>query len=112
MAYSEALAGRIRGVLERSAHVSEIVEKKMFGGIAFMLAGNMCVGVIGDELMVRCGPDAYDTLLAGPHTREFDFTGRPMRGWLVIEPAGVKTKRQLQTWVARGEAFAASLPPK
>jgi TfoX/Sxy family transcriptional regulator of competence genes len=79
MAYDESVAGRVREAL---AERSDIAEKRMFGGLAFLLNGNMCVGVVKDELMVRVGPDAYDDLVGGPHVREMDFSGRPMTGWV------------------------------
>ncbi|HYV14934.1 MAG TPA: TfoX/Sxy family protein [Conexibacter sp.] len=109
MAYDEDLAHRIR---EQLADESGVTEKAMFGGLAFMLGGNMAVGIIGDELMVRVGPDAYEEALARPHTRVFDMTGRPMRGWVCVAADGVRTKRQVGAWVPRGVAFARSLPPK
>lgn len=109
MAYNEALAQRTRDILHDEKRVTE---KKMFGGIAFMVGGNMCVGVIGDELMVRVGPEAYDKHLARDHARPMDFTGRPMKGMLYVASGGLKTKRQLATWVGRGLEFARSLPPK
>lgn len=89
-----------------------MVAKKMFGGTGFILNGNMAVGVLGDELMVRVPPDQYMTLQAEPHVRIFDMTGRAMRGWLVVEPAGFKTDADLERWVALGVTVAESLPPK
>ena len=84
----------------------------MFGGIAFLLRGNMLCGVVDRDLMVRVGPDAYAEALARPHAREMDFTGRPMRGLLYVDAAGVRTARQLRSWLDRGLAFAGSLPAK
>jgi hypothetical protein len=90
-----------------------VSEKAMFGGLAFLLNGNMAVGLSsGGELMVRVGPGASDAALARPHTRPFDMTGRPMKGWILVAPEGVKTKRQLAAWVSRGVEFAGTLPPK
>ena len=90
-----------------------VTEKAMFGGLAFLLNGNMAVGISNTgELMVRVGPDATDDALARPHTRLFDMTGRPMKGWILVAEEGVKTKRQLGAWVARGVQFARTLPPK
>jgi hypothetical protein len=110
MAYDEDLANRVR---EQLADESGITEKKMFGGLAFMLHGNMSVGCSsGGDLMVRVGPEATDAALARPHTRLFDMTGRPMKGWILVAPEGVKTKRQLGAWVQRGLGYARSLPPK
>src|SRR5947207_15536879 len=110
MAYEEGFAHRVRELL---ADQDAITEKAMFGGLAFLLHGNMAVGISsGDELMVRVGADATDDALGRPHTRLFDMTGRPMKGWILVAPEGLKTKRQLGAWVARGVQFASSLPPK
>lgn len=109
MAYDESLAERVRTALEDEP---EVTERKMFGGLAFMLGGNMCCGIIGNELMVRVGPDAYDDALALPHAREMDFTGRPMRGIVYVAAPGIATDPDLDAWVARGVAFAGSLPRK
>ena len=112
MAYDEQLAQRIRGILDACEVSPDIVEKKMFGGLAFMLRGNMCVGVHGDGMIVRVDPAEHEALLGRPHVRVFDLSGRPMAGWLVVEAGGLKTRRQLESWIARGQAFASSLPPK
>ncbi|MEU2913326.1 TfoX/Sxy family protein [Streptomyces massasporeus] len=109
MAYDEGLAERIR---ERLGTDPRIAEKRMFGGIAFLFQGNMAVGVTGDDLMVRVGPDATDAALARPGARIFDMTGRPMRGWVVIAGEAVAEDDALSAWVEDGQAFAASLPPK
>jgi len=110
MAYDEALAERVRTIITAR---SDVTERKMFGGIAWMLEGNMAVGISSSaELMVRLGPDATDDALSQPHTRLFDMAGRPMKGWILVAPEGVKTKRQLDAWVARGTNFAGGLPPK
>jgi hypothetical protein len=109
LAYDEALADRVRNLLSLRADVGE---RKMFGGIAFMLAGNMACGVLGDELIVRLGPEEGERALAESHTRAFDFTGRPMRGFVVVGPAGVATEEKLAGWVDAGADFAASLPAK
>ena len=109
MAYDEVLAERIRDVLGPR---DGVVEKKMFGGLAFLLHGNMCCGVTGDELMVRVEPDRTAELLDEPHTRPFDMTGRPMKGWLVVGSAGVGDDEALERWVELGVAFASSLPAK
>lgn len=110
MAYDELLANRVR---EQLAGIDAVTEKAMFGGLAFLVAGNMAVGLTGGgELMVRLGPDAGDAALGEPDTRPFDMTGRPMRGWVLVEPAGIGTDAQLRAWVERGVAFARSLPPK
>lgn len=109
MAYDERLAERIRGVL---AGRPGVTERKMFGGIAFMVGGNMACGVIRDDLMVRVGPEAHEGALAQPHARDMDFAGRPMRGMVYVAPAGVASDADLDRWVGVGADFAASLPPK
>src|SRR5215207_108392 len=108
MTYDEDFAHRVRDQL---ANEDAITEKAMFGGLAFLLHGNMAVGISsGGELMVRVGPEATDEALGRPHTRLFDLTGRPMKGWILVAPEGVKTKRGLGTWVARGVDSAGTLP--
>jgi TfoX/Sxy family transcriptional regulator of competence genes len=109
VAYDEELAQRVRDQLSDEPSVTE---KAMFGGLAFLLDGNMAVGLSGDELMVRVGPDASDEALARPHTRVFDMTGRPMRGWILVAAEGVGSDDELAAWVERGATFARSLPPK
>ena len=109
MAYDEGLAQRIREAL---ADADGLSERRMFGGIAFMLHGNMAVGISGDELMVRVGPEAYDDALAQPHARVFDMTGRVMRGWVVVAAEGIADDAALGEWVRRGADYARSLPPK
>ena len=109
MAYDEELAERIRRALAGRQGVSE---KKMFGGIAFMLRGNMCCGIVGDELMVRVGPGRFQEALAEPHARPMDFTGRPMRGMVYVTPEGCRTDKALKRWVEQGLNFAATLPAK
>lgn len=109
MAYDERLAERVRLVLKRRRGVSE---KKMFGGIAFLMRGHMLCGVIEQDLMVRVGPDAYEETLARPHVREMDFTGRPLKGIIYVAAAGVRTPKQLESWVERGLQFVESLPAR
>ena len=109
MAYDEQLAERVRDQL---ADVQGITEKAMFGGIAFLREGNMAVGLSGDELMVRVGPEDSDDALARPHTRPFDMTGRPMKGWILVAQEGLQDDDELRAWVRRGLDFAGSLPPK
>jgi hypothetical protein len=109
MAYDERLADRIREALARERSVDEI---KMMGGLCFMVGGHMALGIVGDELMVRVGPDRYERALSRVHAREMDFTGRSIRGFVFVSPAGTKTKRSLASWVAPAEEFAGSLPPK
>lgn len=84
----------------------------MFGGLSFLLDGNLAVGVIGDELIVRVGPDATEEALARPGARLFDFTGRPMTGWITVAPGALAEDGALAEWIDRGLAFAAGLPPK
>ena len=109
MPYDQDLADRIR---EQLAGEDAITEKQMFGGLAFLLAGNMSVGVSGAELIVRVGPDAAEEALDRPHARAFDMTGRPMKGWIMVGADGVRTDEELAAWVRRGVAFARSLPAK
>lgn len=109
MAYNEQLAGRIDDLVGSHAGM---IPKKMFGGIAYMLNGNMCCGIVGDDLMVRVGADAFDKALAEPYTRPMDFTGRPMKGMVYVGAEGISSDDELAAWVERGIAFAESLPPK
>jgi len=108
VAYDEVVAERVRRILTK---YPACVEQKMFGGLAFLLNGHMCCGVVGDEIMVRVGPAAYPSALSRPHTREMDFTGRPFTGFVYVEPEGFATARALRTWIARGARFVLSLPP-
>ena len=109
MAYDETLAERIRTIL---ASRDDVTERKMFGGIAFLVGGNMACGVIRDDMMVRVGPDAHDEALGRPHARPMDFTSRPMRGMVYVGPGGTGPDGDLERWVAAGVTFAAGLPPK
>ena len=109
MAYDENLARRVREVLKRRRGISE---KKMFGGLAFMVNGHMACGVLGENLIVRVGPDAYDDALRLTGARPMDFTGRPMRGMVYVAPQGHRRKPSLEAWVKQGLSFARSLPPK
>ena len=109
MAYSEDLAQRVCQALgERQ----DVEEKRMFGGIGFIVRGNMACGVHADMLIVRVGPEAYQAALAKPHVELFDITGRPMKGWVMVGPAGYESEADLRGWVSQGVAFALSLPPK
>ena len=103
MPYDEGLVQRIREQLEDDPRVRE---KKMFGGIAFFVNGNMAAGTIKDELMVRVGPDGHDEAIAQPHARAMDFTGRAMRGFVQVAPAGFEDDADLRVWLALGIAFA------
>ena len=109
MAYDEGLAERIRGLLEDRGKVTE---RRMFGGLAFLLRGNMTVGIVNDELMVRVGPATYDAALRQPHARAMDFTGRPMKGFIFVSPEGLESDTDLARWVERGVTYGASLPAK
>lgn len=109
MAYDEALAERVRARLQTRPDFSE---RKMFGGLCFMLGGNMCCGVVDSELMVRVGPDAHEDALALPHARLMDFTGRPLKGMVYVGAEGIASDAGLDDWIGRGVAFAGSLPPK
>ena len=107
MAFSASLAERIRGALARKKGV---VEKKLFGCACFLLGGNVLVGVWKDSLIARVGPDGYEDALLEPHVREFDITGRPMKGWVVVGPEGVEGDDQLTYWIGRATRFVRALP--
>lgn len=110
MAYDEELANRIRELIAVEAGLTEM---RMFGGLAFLIDGNMSVGVSGQGgLMVRIDPAQTDALVAKPHARPFEMRGRAMQGWLRVDSEGVRSKRQLEPWVRRGVTYARSLPPK
>lgn len=109
MAYDEILAGRIRAILTNQP---DLVEKKMFGGVGFLVQGNMATGVHKDMLVVRVGPDGYEQMMTLPHTRPFDMTGREMKGWLLVEPDGFENQADLERWVQSGLQFALTLPAK
>ena len=109
MPFSEKLAARLRKQLAGNRALSE---KQMFGGIAFLLNGNMCCGVHRTEMIVRLAPEATDQALTERHTRFFDLTGRPMKGWVLVDPAGLKTDDKVAKWVAVAAKYASSLPPK
>jgi TfoX/Sxy family transcriptional regulator of competence genes len=109
VAYDEKLAERVRAALAARRDLSE---KKMFGGIAFLLSGNMCCGVTGDDLMLRVGAAGEPRAFRSPHARPCDFTGRPMRGIVMVRPSGYRGSAALRRWVDQAVAFAGSLPPK
>ena len=109
MAFDESLAARIRVALARKKGVEE---KKMFGGVGFLLQGNMLVGVWKDSLIVRLGPDEADAALREPHVRPFDITGRAMKGWALVGPEALDNDEQLRGWIGRATSFVATLPPK
>ena len=109
MAFDEGLAQRVRELLEEMPGCGE---KKLFGGVCFLMRGNMACGIIGDKLIVRIGPEGYEDSLKRPHIRKFDFTGRPMKGWIVVSDPGYDADADLASWVQRGVRYALSLPPK
>jgi TfoX/Sxy family transcriptional regulator of competence genes len=109
MAYSEELAERIREVIGERENV---VEKKMFGGVAWMVAGNMAVGAMEDRLMVRLEPEEAEAALGEHNVGPMDFTGKAMRGFVTVEPGGLEEDSDLERWINAGADFAASLPPK
>jgi len=109
MAFDESLATRIRDALARKKGVEE---KKMFGGIGFLLHGNLLVGVWKDSLIARLGPDEGEAALREPHVGVFDITGRPMRNWVMVEPEGIEDDEQLAGWIGRAEEFVRTLPKK
>ena len=109
MAFNEDAARRVRDVLSEECSASE---KRMFGGLAFMVRGHMCCGIVGGDLVVRVGPDQHEQALAEPHMRAMDFTGRPMKGFIYVGPAGYRSKVSLRDWIRRGLRFVSSLPAK
>lgn len=109
MAYDEGLAQRLRELL---ADRSDVEEKKMFGGLAFMVRGHMTVGVNKADLMLRCGPDRYEEVLALPHARVMDFTKKPLKGFVYVDPKGFEVDGDLRGWVDIGLDFATSMPAK
>jgi len=109
MAYDETLGLRVREIL---SSVRGFSEKKMFGGLCFLIHGNMCCGVLKDELVLRLEPDRAQELLSRSHTRPMDFTGRPMKGFVFIEAGGLGTDRELKEWVSMALSFARSQPRK
>jgi TfoX/Sxy family transcriptional regulator of competence genes len=106
MAYDELLAERIRRTVGQRSRVSE---KKMFGGLAFLLGGKMFCGIVKDDLVVRVGPERYEEALGRPHVRPMDFTGRPMNGYVFVAPAGCSTEKAVSAWVATAATFVSSL---
>lgn len=108
MAFDEGLAQRVREVLTEEGPN----EKKMFGGLAFMIDGHMCCGIIGDELMVRVGKEGYEDALSLEHARPMDFTGKALKSMVYIAPEGFEEDQDLEAWVQRGLDFVHTLPPK
>lgn len=109
MVYSKSLAARIRQIV---AGRPGIDEKKMFGGVGFLLGCNMLVGVWQNSLIARLGPERGRTALAQPHVRPFDMTGRAMKGWVMVEPDGIETDDQLGAWIEQAIEFVHTLPAK
>lgn len=109
MPYDEGLAERLR---EQFQDRSDVEEKKMFGGLCFMLSNHMCCGIVKDTLMARVGPDNYKKCLVKKHTREMDFTGKAMKGMVYVSPQGIESDTDLAEWVDICSSFVKSLPPK
>jgi TfoX/Sxy family transcriptional regulator of competence genes len=109
MSYDERTAARIRVVLARRR---DVVERKMFGGLTFMVNGAMCCGITAEALVVRVGPEAYEAALAEPHARPMTFTGRPLAGMVYVDPPGYRTARALTRWVRRGVEFVTAKPAR
>ena len=109
MAYDEPLAERVR---KRIAKKPGYMERKMFGGVCFLINGNMCTGAWNGSLVVRLDKEMHEQTQAEPHTRPMNITGKVMKGWALVEPAGIESDDDLKAWVRRAAAFAASLPAK
>jgi hypothetical protein len=109
MAYDDGLAQRVREILEEEP---EFAEKKMFGGICFLLSGNMVCGIIKEDLIVRVGPDKYEKMMKKPHTKQFDITGRPMKGWVMVLSEGLVSDKVLNGWIQNALSFVRTLPQK
>ena len=112
MAYSLTIAQRMRDYLAGTGSLPGLEEKKMFGGVAFLIRGNMACGVHADYMIVRVGPENYQAALQQPFTRPFDMTGRPMAGWVEVAQQGCEQDNDLFAWIKKGIDFASSLPPK
>lgn len=108
MAYDDALVQRLRRTLANE----QVVERKMFGGLTFVVSGHMCCGVQDDRIMVRVGPDAYERSLRHLGVKPFDVTGRPMKGMIWVEANALRSSSQLKNWVGKGLTYVRSLPPK
>ncbi len=109
VAFDEGLGERVRTLF---AGAPDVTERRMFGGLAFLVAGHMACGIIGDDLLVRVTRADYDAVLALPHARRMEFTGRPMRGFVVVDAEGIAEDDELEDWVDRGVEFVRALPPK
>ena len=110
MAFDEGVAERLREMFDD--HPAGCVEKRMFGGLAFMVSGHMCCGVVVDTLMARVGPAQYQAALARLHAREMDFTGKPMKGFVYVAPEGFESDADLRDWIGLCTQFVQALPPK
>src|SRR5262245_59369908 len=108
MPFDEFLANRIRSIM---AETSPAKEKRMFGGLAFLVNGHMSCGIVGEDLVVRVGPTEYPEALSRPHARSMDFTGRPMQGFVYVGPLGCRTDAELRSWIKQGLRFVLTLPP-
>jgi TfoX/Sxy family transcriptional regulator of competence genes len=106
MAYDEQLAARVRKILRRR---KDVTEKKMFGGLSFLLDGKMCCGVLQNDLVVRIQPEDYQAALEQPHVRPMDFTGRPLKGFIYVGPEGCQTEKELSRWIEHGVEFVSSI---
>jgi hypothetical protein len=109
MAYSEDLAERVRKVMKGRRGLSE---KKMFGGLSFLMRGRMCCGVLGEKLVVRVSPEEYDDILENPHIAPMDFTGRALKGFVYVLPGGTKSDEALKKWIGLAVAFVRKPPAK
>lgn len=109
MAFDEHTAQRVRDILAEECVANE---KRMFGGLAFMVNGHMCCGIVGQDLVVRIEPDEHQKALSHPHVRAMDFTGRPMKGFVYLSPPGYRTKEELRKWVRKGLRFVSSRPAR
>jgi TfoX/Sxy family transcriptional regulator of competence genes len=109
MPYDEGIAERLRDVFRDMPNVAE---KKMFGGLAFLVRGHMSCGIVNDTLMARVGPNSYADALTRPYAREMDFTGKPLKGFVYVAPEGIESDEALSSWVRLSLDFVGSLPPK
>ena len=109
MPFDERVAQRVRDILAEECPAKE---RRMFGGLAFMVNGHMCCGIVGEDLVVRVGAAAHKQALSRPHARAMDFTGRPMKGFVYVERSGYRTEASLRAWIGSGLKFVLSLPPK
>jgi TfoX/Sxy family transcriptional regulator of competence genes len=109
MPFDDKLAGRVRKILEK---IDGLSEKKMFGGICFLVNGHMALGLVNEDLMIRVKPDSYEKMLSQPHVRKMDFTGKPLKGFLYVGAKGTESEKDLRKWVLKGAKFALSLPAK